>query len=155
MHSRRVGMGHSPHHQISDRPCVAPVLYSLAIRHLGLFRTRTTESSGSRGLDLTVWITRARQGWGVRTAPCPSCAGMPTSGDASRRGGPSARSRGTGDSARFCDARATAQAKASTGSLRAHLGVDRVSLSCRHRRHLKKRRMAGWVPVPDGGFRNG
>ena len=51
------------------------MLYSAAIQHLGLFQTRTTESSGSRGLALTVWITRARQGWGVESLPLRAVLG--------------------------------------------------------------------------------
>ncbi len=75
MHSRCADVGYSPHLQISDRSGVAPVLYSPAIQHLGLFRTRTTESSGSRGTGLTVWITRARQGWGFEPLPVRAVPG--------------------------------------------------------------------------------
>ena len=75
MHSRPVGAGYSPHLQISDRSGVAPVLYSAVIQHLGLFRTRTTESSGSRGTGLTVWITRARQRGGFEPLPIRAVPG--------------------------------------------------------------------------------
>ena len=106
MLSRHGGMGYSPHLQISDRPWVAPVLYSPKSNILGCSERGPQNLVVPRArLDCMDNARYTRMG--IRTAPCPSCARMPTLGDASRRGGPSARSRRAGDSARFFDARAT------------------------------------------------
>jgi hypothetical protein len=67
-------VGYYPHSKDFRWIPVAPVLYSAGIQHLGLIRPWTTESGGSGGLGLTVWIMRARQWMGIRTAPRPSCA---------------------------------------------------------------------------------
>lgn len=69
------GVGSCLHLRISDGFSVAPMLYSAVIQHLGLFRARTTESSGSRGLGLTVWIMRARQGRGFESLPIRAVSG--------------------------------------------------------------------------------
>ena len=106
MHSRHGDVGYSPHLQISDRPWVAPVLYSPKSNILGCSE-RGPQNLVVSGARLDCMDNARYTRMGIRTAPCPSCARMPTLGDASRRGGPSARSRRAGDSARFFDARAT------------------------------------------------
>ena len=74
MNHKAQGEGDSLHLQIFRRSPEVPVLYSAAIQHLGLIRPRTTESGGSGGFGLIVWILRATQWMGIRTAPRPSCA---------------------------------------------------------------------------------
>ena len=87
MSTRSPSVGHSPHFPLGAGPAGVPVLYSPAIQHLGLIRPWTTESGGSRGLGLTVWIMRARQGREVEPLPVravPECQSWGThSGGAS------------------------------------------------------------------------
>lgn len=144
MNPRGLGVGDYPHLQIYDGPGPGPVLYSPAIQHLGLIRPRTTESGGSGGLGLTVWIMRARQGQGNEPHPVRALLGCQKLGDASQRGEPSARSRGAGESARFFEARTTPQVE----SVKTWEG----SILSPFWELIEFREIS---PVPDGGFRNG
>ena len=75
MHSNGAREGYRPPLQFSNRPGVAPVLYSAAIQHLGVDSNEDHRIWWVPGVGLTVWITRARQGWGFEPLPVRAVLG--------------------------------------------------------------------------------
>ena len=141
------GVGSYPRSRISDGFGVTRMIYSAAIQHIGLFQTRTTESSGSRGLGLTVWITRARQGWGFESLPVRAVPGCKRWGTHLGGAGHLLAHGGLA----IPPGSSTPEL---TPKLRLGRAVSEPTSVLIEFRELPPTEKADRAPVPDGGFRN-